>query len=257
MGGLAESVHGIHRRRAAALLAGLILPLAVSAVLVPFRTDFANAAAALVLVAVVLAAAVFGDRWAGWVAALSSGVWFDFFLTRPYDTFSITRAHDIETEVALLVVGLAVTEIAVRGHRLYAVAQAEGEYLALLHDLSDLVATGAPAGSVVELAIADLCEVLLVEGCRFERRPSNAESPRLCRNGEVERGEVRYDVGRDGLPPGDTELPVVCAGRAYGVFVATSGEPGAAGGLSIERRVAALAIADQVGAALAVAAGAA
>ena len=36
---------------------------------------------------------------AGVVAALSGGVWFDFFLTQPYERFSITRRTDIETTV--------------------------------------------------------------------------------------------------------------------------------------------------------------
>jgi K+-sensing histidine kinase KdpD len=42
-------------------------------------------------------------------------VWFDFFLTQPYERFTITRRTDIETTVLLLVIGVAVTEIAVWG----------------------------------------------------------------------------------------------------------------------------------------------
>src|SRR2546430_13456825 len=43
----------------------------------------------------------------------TAAAWFDFFLTRPYERFAITRRADIETTILLLVIGVAVTEIAV------------------------------------------------------------------------------------------------------------------------------------------------
>jgi K+-sensing histidine kinase KdpD len=39
---------------------------------------------------------------------VSVAVWFDFFLTQPYERFTITRRTDIETTVLLLVIGVAV-----------------------------------------------------------------------------------------------------------------------------------------------------
>lgn len=85
------------------------------AVLVPFRHSFANTDAALLLVAGVVAVAALGNRPGGWLAAVSAGIWFDFFLTKPYEHFSITSRTDIETTVLLLVVGVGVTELAVWG----------------------------------------------------------------------------------------------------------------------------------------------
>src|SRR5580658_7858307 len=96
------------------VLGGLTLPGAASALLVPFRSSFPNTDAALVLVVVIVAVAANGHRPAGWIAAGASAVWFDFFLTRPYERFAISRHTDIETTVLLLVVGIAVTEIAAR-----------------------------------------------------------------------------------------------------------------------------------------------
>ena len=80
-----------------AVVAALVAPLALTAILVPFRTSFPNTDAALALVLVVVAVATNGYRLAGYLAALSAAVWFDFFLTRPYETFNITRRADIET----------------------------------------------------------------------------------------------------------------------------------------------------------------
>jgi len=237
-----------NRRAWLSISSSLVLPVVAALIIVPFRDHFANAAAALVLVGVVVGVAAFGDRLAGWLASISSCVWFDFFLTRPYERFSIASAHDVETTVALLVVGFAVTEIAVRSHRRFAVAMAEGNYLALIHDVSDLVARGAAPDSVVAAASQDLVELLLLRDCRFEPSGRPRRRPQLLRNGEVELGDERFDVGHDGLPDGEIELVVQSQDHEYGVFVMAVGEHA---GVSIEQRVVALILADQVGAALA------
>jgi hypothetical protein len=64
-----------------AVLAALVVPVAVAAVLVPFRASIPNTDAALALVLVVVAVAANGYRLAGILAAVSTAVWFDFFLT--------------------------------------------------------------------------------------------------------------------------------------------------------------------------------
>ena len=69
------------------LVAGLVGPFLVALALVPFRTDLSRTNAALILVVVVVAVAALGSRTAGVLAALSAAAWFDFFLTRPYQTF--------------------------------------------------------------------------------------------------------------------------------------------------------------------------
>src|SRR5271156_3582946 len=135
------------------VLAGLVLPLAIVAILVPFRSNFAGPAAALVLVAVIVAVAVVGNRGAGFVATLSATVWFDFFLTRPYERFAITHRPDIETAVSLFVVGLVVTELAARNRHHRAVATEESDYVGLIYRISELAVSGTPAGAVVEEAV--------------------------------------------------------------------------------------------------------
>ncbi|MFI5867509.1 histidine kinase [Streptomyces sp. NPDC051546] len=62
-----------------ALTAGLVVPLLVALLLVPFRTDLSSTNAALILVVAVVAVASMGTRTAGALAALSAAAWFDFF----------------------------------------------------------------------------------------------------------------------------------------------------------------------------------
>jgi hypothetical protein len=65
------------------LAASIATPLVVAALLALVRDDLIAAAAVLVLVLVVVAASSTGVRVAGLLAALSAGVFFDLFLTRP------------------------------------------------------------------------------------------------------------------------------------------------------------------------------
>ena len=66
-----------------ALVAAVVLPLGMAAILVPFRSSFANTASALILVAVIVAVAALGNRSCGFVATVSATLWFDFFPTHP------------------------------------------------------------------------------------------------------------------------------------------------------------------------------
>lgn len=68
-----------------AVLAALAGPVALAAILAPFRSGFPNTDGALALVLVVVAVAANGYRLAGYLAALSTAAWFDFFLTQPYE----------------------------------------------------------------------------------------------------------------------------------------------------------------------------
>lgn len=134
----------------AAVPAALIAPAAVAAALVPFRDVIANIDAALVLVLVVVAVATAGNRAAGALAALSAGVWFDFFLTRPYERLTINDRADVETTVLLLAVGVAVTELAIWGRRQQALAARQGGHLSRIQDAAESVAARTSSGSVIE-----------------------------------------------------------------------------------------------------------
>src|SRR5258707_4741057 len=116
------------RRDRLALLAALGVPLLFTAIPVPFRTSFPNTDAALALMLAVVGVAASGYRLAGVLAAVSAAVWFDFFLTRPYEQFTITRTTDIETTVLILVIGVAVTELGVLGRRQHLPATRRGGY---------------------------------------------------------------------------------------------------------------------------------
>ncbi|WP_190228834.1 DUF4118 domain-containing protein [Streptomyces umbrinus] len=136
-----------------ALLAGLAGPFLVALLLVPFRTDLSRTNAALILVVAVVAVAALGSRVAGALAALSAAAWFDFFLTRPYQTFDINTSADVETAVLLLVVGLIVSQLAARARRLEVITVTDADHLRTYgngHYLGRFMLTPGP-GSVPPL----------------------------------------------------------------------------------------------------------
>ena len=102
--------------RASAVLA-LAAPPAAAAALVPLRDEVTNTALALVMVGIVVLVVAPGRRLSALVAGISAGVWFDFFLTRPYESFTISRSADVQTTVLLLVVAVGVGELAARERR--------------------------------------------------------------------------------------------------------------------------------------------
>ncbi len=238
------------RRDRLAVAVGLLAPLALTAVLVPVRTSFANTDAALALLLLVVAVAAIGNRLAGYVASLSAAVWYDFFLTKPYERFSIARAPDVETTVLLLVIGVAVTEIAVWGWRQHAAAGRRAGYLDGINDAARAVASGDSPTVLIDRVSASLTRLLSLRSCQFQYGVAGLGKPaRLQPDGEVLVRGMPWDVDAGGLPddPG-TEMLVESGGRLLGRFLMVP-EPGSRP--SREQLLVAVAFADQVGAALA------
>lgn len=232
------------------LTAAVVVPLLVCALLIPFRDSFDNANAALLLVLVIVAVASFGVRLAGVVAAVSSAVWFDFFLTVPYNHLTIADRGDIETTVLLVVIGAAVTEIAIWGRHQQARASRQNGYLAGVLTASRRGAGGGSAAELIDHVSAELVDVLGIDGCRFAATTTGrADAPQLNHDGSVTRGSYMLKVERDGLPTNaEIELLVQQGGRVRGRFLLT-----AAARITrpdLEQRLVAVALADQVGAAL-------
>ena len=216
-------------------------------ILIPWRASLPNTDAALVLILLVVAVAANGYRLAGFAAALSAAVWFDFFLTRPYERFSIFRRADIETTVLLLVIGVAVTEIAVWGRRQHAVASRRAGYLDGIGAAAHAVAAGGPPSDLIDEVSRQLTGLLSLQACRFQYGVAGIGQPaRLQHDGTVTAGRAGWGAGSPGA--GDTELLVESGGILQGRFLMTPA-PGAQP--TVEQRLLSIAFADQVGASLA------
>jgi len=227
--------------------AAVFLPLGVAAILVPFRSSFANTASALILVALIVAVAALGNRVSGFVATISATLWFDFFLTRPYEKLAITHRPDIETALSLFAVGIIVTELAARSRHHHATATEEADYVGRIYDISELVASGAAATEVLVRVNEELIDLLHLRAARYERGSAERPMFRIEHDGQVILGGRVWGVHSVGLPGPEIELVVQSRGQTLGRFVLT---PTAGYPVSRERRVVAVALADQAGAAV-------
>nr|WP_079057858.1 DUF4118 domain-containing protein [Streptomyces cellostaticus] len=230
-----------------ALAAGLIAPPAVALALVPFRTELSYTNAALILVVAVVAVAALGNRAAGAVAALSAAVWFEFLLTRPYQTFEIADGADIATAVLLLVVGLIVGQLAARARRLEVIAVTDAAHLARIHRTAALAQSANSADTVVDHVRHELTGLLGLRACRFEYGTLLGRPPRLEKDGTVTVGRHSWNPDTDGWPEGEIELRAYGNGHYLGRFMLTPG-PGVVPAL--QARLVAVTLADQTGAAL-------
>jgi hypothetical protein len=213
----------VRPRRSVVIGAAAVAPLVACAVLSLFRASIENTNAALVLVLLVVAAAATGIRAAGIVAALSGAAWFDFFLTAPFDHFAIDDPADIETAVLLVLVGLAVTEVALWGRRQQARASRERGYLdGVIGTAASIGAGSTSTASLVERVGQQIADVLELDRCRFDTGTEPVLAT-LDDSGAMTYDGRPYDVERLGLPT-DTEvaLAVRSGGVTRGRFLLTA-----------------------------------
>lgn len=228
------------------IVVAFLIPLGLSALWVPIRTRLPNADLALILVLAVLAVGAAGRRLAVLSAAVSAAFWFDFFDTRPFEHPSIQRTPDLVTTLVLVLVAIVGGELAIRIVRNRSHARSEAARLNSISGAASLLASGEELALVVEAVGGELKSLLGLRAWSFEVSAPDHTRARLRRNGEVViPTEGRLEPGA--TPWGSVEMPVWGHRHVFGQFVMEFA-PDAA----MPRRddlVAAVALADQVGAA--------
>ena len=231
-------------RDRAAVAAAVAVPLALAAILLPWRGSLPNTNVALLLVVAVVAVACLGNRVAGVLAAVSAAVWFDFFFTLPYDRLTISHSADVTTFVLLLAVGVTVSRLASRARRLKAVTVADAGYFARIVESAALTQTAGTPHDVVEHVRKDLISVLDLRDCRFEYGRLIGQPPRLEPDGSVLTRYGHWPVDESGLPPDEVELRTFSNGEYCGRFMMT---PNSGSKPSRRARLVAVALADLAG----------
>jgi len=160
----------------------------------------APSTAALLLVLLVVGAAATGDRWTGFLASVAGALGFDYFLTQPYLSLHIANLEDIELAVALLAIGLAVSELALWGGRQRAAASARSGYIEGVLAVSDLAGSGAPQLATAEAVADQIRRVLGVEAVTFVEGSPPDDSAVLDRDGQLHLDGRSLDARTVGLP---------------------------------------------------------
>jgi K+-sensing histidine kinase KdpD len=228
--------------------AAIFVPIGAALLLVPSRGHLGPADDALVLVVVTVAIASWGNRGAAALAALVSAASFDFLLTRPYGSFRISREADITTELLFVAVGLLVGELAARS-RQHQRAAARGQLeISRLHELGQRIAEGEEPEFVLMAVANELRELLNLQDCRFVREQPSGKGAWIANDGTVRLNPLRWPTATAGLPTKQVELPVRGGGKILGTFLLT---PTPVAPISQEQCLVAVALVDQLGAAMA------
>jgi Domain of unknown function (DUF4118) len=230
------------------LAVGVLGSLALSVAMLPLRNHLHNDNMALALVVPVLIAGVIGGRWPGALSAIAAALCFDFFFTQPYQSLRISSGNDIASIVVLLIVAFISAEVGIRARRGGHSARESRADLDRLYRVIELAARGGDIEDVVSSARAELIGLFGLIDCAFENTESESSLPRLGIRGALEGAQLVATHTDFLLPPGGVELPVVGRGRVYGRLVLFASESVRA---SLQKRLVAVAIADELGITLA------
>jgi K+-sensing histidine kinase KdpD len=235
------------RARLLAYVGALLVPVVLGVCLYPVRGHVVAANLALVFVVCTVGVACIGFRGPAVMVAIASGLSFDYFCTVPYLTLRMSRPQDVTTTLLLVVVGCVVGQVAAMGRKANTRASASSDRLRRIHSLSEMMAMGSESAFLVASVAKDLRDLLVLRDCRFTDRPTRDVPAQILGDGSVAIGTLTWEAERFGLPTQQVILPVRSAGTTMGAFVMT---PTPTIPVELERRVTAVALADELGAAL-------
>jgi hypothetical protein len=230
------------------LAIGVFGALALSVAMLPLRDHLHNDNMALALVLPVLIAAVLGGRVAGAAGAVVAALCFDFFFTKPYLSLRIASDNDLASFVVLLIVALISAEVGIRARRGSRAAREARSDLDRLTRVIEIAAHGADIEDVISSARAELIGMFGLLDCVFDTEPMQAGLPHLGIHGAIEGAPLVATHTDFLLPPGGVELAVVGRDIHFGRLVLFAPDSVRA---PLQKRVVAVAIADQLGITLA------
>ena len=230
------------------LAVGVLGALALSVAMIPLRDHLHNDNMALALAVPVLLAAVIGGRGAGALSAGVAALCFDFFFTKPYLSLRIASGNDIVSAGVLVIVALIAAEAGIRLRRGGRSARESRADLDRLYRVLELAARGGDIEDVVSSARAEVIGLFGLVDCKFETQPSDPVLPRLGIRGAIEGTQLVATHTDFLLPTGGVDLPVVGRGHEFGRLVLLAPEATRA---SLQKRLVAVAIADELGITLA------
>jgi K+-sensing histidine kinase KdpD len=222
---------------------GAVIAIIVAGLLTTVRDWLDSSNVALILALVVVAVAVFGGPMAGGVTSIAAAVSFDFFHTKPYYNLRISDREDIIAAVVLLVMGVAVGQLAVLHYRSGRELQVHARGAGHLEDVAAVVAAGANLDEVWPVVRRALVDQLGLAAAQFEAAPYDAQYTRLLRTGHIDTSSLHYEPGGFALPVEGAVVPVVAGGRQLGRLVL---RPLPHRGTALAQRRIAIALADQL-----------
>jgi K+-sensing histidine kinase KdpD len=248
---------GIEGEGVAWAIGAFVASLLIGLLVEPFRDTIGLENVVICYLLVVVAAAAFGGRPAGIVAAISAALAYDFFLTTPYHTLVIDSLAQVITVALLVATGIVVSIGGRVRRRSAAAAEAHADAIRLLHRVTETAAAG---GAVDRVAAEGLQQLLGARRVSILRRGpagftvavdvGDSRSPldlealtHLDHEGRIPPGHHRVLDGTMVLPLEGVALDLVARQQPVGYLVVLPG-----GDVPADRtmRLAVAAIANEV-----------
>lgn len=220
------------RYRLVAAVTGWVVLLGVWVlVLLPFRGDENVGAIALAMLLPPLIATGSGPVAAG-VAALGTGLAFNFFFTRPYNSPQISSSASIAAFVVYVTVALILAVLAARVREARALADRRARDATLLQSLTVEMIRNAQLVPTLRSGLVELVGALGLRGATLRARAG--ETVAVASAGDVTEAE-RVGVLTEDAPGGSPALvtlraadgpvafPIVAIGTAFGFLVVDPG----------------------------------
>jgi K+-sensing histidine kinase KdpD len=189
------------RHRQVVWVAAVLLGPLIAALLTLARPQLHENHVTLILVLTVAVVSAAGLPPAGLVAAVTTGLAYDYFWTEPYYSFRIFDTQDILTVLLLVVVGGVIEQLSWWASRQRAVAVSRRDYLTALRRAAEPIAPETHSATL-EAILDTMCTVLDADSCELvldDRLPTTV----LHGDGSVTRAGRIMDVDTDGLPSDD------------------------------------------------------
>jgi K+-sensing histidine kinase KdpD len=189
------------RRRAVVWFAAVFLGPVVAGLLTLARAQLHENHVTLVLVLTVAVVSAAGLRPAGLVAAVTTGLAYDYFWIEPYYSFRIFDTQDILTVILLVLVGGAIEQLSWWAGRQRALADRRLGYLTALRRAAEPLAPETHAATLQAIS-ETVANVLGADSCHLvldERVPATV----LHGDGSITRAGRVMNVDTDGLPTDD------------------------------------------------------
>jgi K+-sensing histidine kinase KdpD len=212
---------------------GFAVSILVGIGLRPFRQSIGLENVAIVYLMVVAMAAIVGGRAAGFIAALSAALAYNFFFTTPYETLRIDSWGQVLTVVLLFVAGLLASLSGRAGRRATATAEEEAAAIRALAAVNLAAARDEDADRVAAEQLRELFGARSVRVLRagpagdrvtaqagaLDEEPDPAGVLLLDAEGRIPPGHHRSVGGTLVLPAGGAAVELVRGHRRVGALV--------------------------------------
>jgi two-component system, OmpR family, sensor histidine kinase KdpD len=214
------------RRQAVGYGVAILGTVALTAALLPIRSDVTPLSKGFGFLAVVVVAAAVGGLWPGIAASFFGFLMFNFFFLPPYNTFIIGRGEYVVVLFVFLGLSILISALLARATERAEAAEAREEELRTLQSLSAELVAAVPGPESYTSALGLLMELFgFSAGALFVQDPVSRDLQEQATVG-APPGELspRWDPASQASAA--ERLPLSVGGRILGLFVLRSERPG-------------------------------